>query len=143
MFWSTPTFAAENKTLTFRELPLKQQLQIVEYKEAQERIIVAIMECESKGNPNAINRDDAKITGYPSIGLYQFQWKTWQVFAEKYKVLENATKLTYKQTLKYLYNPVYNAAVAHGMIKNGFWTHWRNCGKQFGLENLPQFVFRY
>lgn len=89
-----------------------------------------IMNCESGGNPKVENWNDAKITGYPSIGLYQFQWKTWASFAEKYFVLKNATKLSYDQVLPYLYNPVYNAAVAHGMIKDGLLSHWKICSEK-------------
>ena len=147
MIFSMPALAAEQKSLTFRELPIEQQQLVVSYNsiEYKEQILAGIMMCESKGNPKAYNPNDAKITGYASYGLYQFQPYTWAKNAEKYKVLENATKLTVKQLLKYLYNPAYNAAVAHGMIKDGLWnwTHWRNCGEFIGLDEIPKLVYRF
>src|SRR3990167_2897082 len=85
----------------------------------------AIMFCESRNNPKAINWDDAKITGYPSKGLYQFQIKTFLRAGIEYKVFPPKTAL--KEAEKYIFNPVYNAAVAHALIENGKTGHWKNC----------------
>lgn len=88
-------------------------------------IKTSIMQCESGGNPKAINYEDAKITGYPSKGLYQFQPKTFLKYGIKYKVFPEGTTL--KEAEKKIYDPAYNAAVAHGMIDEGLTSHWLNC----------------
>ena len=66
------------------ELKIKAKEEIK--KEQRIEIQNAIMDCESKGNPNAVNWNDAKITGYPSKGLYQFQPKTFLNAGLKYKI---------------------------------------------------------
>jgi len=49
-----------------------------EYKDLPPGLLAAIMQAESGGNPNAINRNTA--TGEPSIGLMQFQPKTAEAY---------------------------------------------------------------
>ena len=72
---------------------------------------MAIMACESKGNPNAVNHGDAKITGYPSCGLFQINGPTnwdWD-------------------------NPETNVDRAVTMFYTRGWTPWKNCAKKLGL----------
>jgi len=72
---------------------------------------MAIMACESKGNPNAINNSDTKITGYPSCGLFQINgpmnWE-WN-------------------------NPDTNVDRAVTMFYTRGWQPWRNCAIKLGL----------
>jgi hypothetical protein len=44
--------------------------------------MIRVMNCESSGNPNAINHGDAEITGKPSYGLFQFQPGTFYGWAK-------------------------------------------------------------
>ena len=125
-----------NLTTLFSELALllsllNGQLDILKDKEIKADVNNFIMECESgkKFNPFAINWDDAKITGYPSKGLYQFQPLTFLNAGLKYKVLPKETKL--KDIDKYIFRPEYNAAVAHALLENGEYGHWQNCYKKY------------
>ena len=72
---------------------------------------MAIMACESKGNPNAINNSDIKVTGYPSCGLFQINgpmnWD-WN-------------------------NPDTNVRRAVTMFYARSWTPWRHCAKKSRL----------
>jgi len=72
---------------------------------------MAIMACESKGNPNAINNSDIKVTGYPSCGLFQINgpmnWD-WN-------------------------NPDTNVRRAVTMFYARGWTPWRHCARKLGL----------
>ena len=88
-----------------------------------------IMQCESGGNTWAVNERDALITGYVSRGLFQFQIKTFLAGAIRYGVLPEGT--TIKEALKYVHRPEYNAAVAHGLLADGKWRHWRVCANRY------------
>lgn len=71
---------------------------------------LAIMTCESGGNPEAVNWGDAKITGMPSSGLFQI----------------NAL-------LNWDWNsPAANIARAHEMYSRRGWRPW-SCAKKIGL----------
>ena len=89
----------------------------------------AIMFCESRNNPKAINWDDAKITGYPSKGLYQWQPLSFLKYGLKYKILPRETKL--KDVEKYIWRPEYNAAIAHAVIDAGETWNWKNCFEKY------------
>jgi len=70
-----------------------------------------IMYCESGGNPEAINRNDIKVTGYPSCGLFQINGPTnWEWD-----------------------NPEVNVDRAVTKFYTGGWHHWFNCSKKLGL----------
>ena len=70
-----------------------------------------VMACESRGNPKAINKDDAKITGHCSYGLFQINgpdnWE-WD-------------------------NPEENADRALDLFLARGWQPWFNCSKKLGL----------
>lgn len=91
-----------------------------------------IMACESGGNKDAINKEDAKITGWISFGLYQFQFPTWFKAAKQYKIISETT--TIEEGEKLYKDPRYNAAVAHALIDNGQTGHWKNCMQKFALR---------
>jgi len=70
-----------------------------------------IMACESGGNPKSVNEDDAKITGYPSCGLFQINGPTnWEWD-----------------------NPEENIDRAVTMFYERGWHPWFNCGIKLGL----------
>lgn len=50
---------------------------------ANAKDMVRVMECESQGNANAVNYNDAKITGYPSYGIFQFQPNTYKAWSKE------------------------------------------------------------
>jgi len=52
--------------------------------EAREAWLVLLIECESSGNPNAINEIDRD--GTPSYGLLQFKPSTFEMFSKAYGV---------------------------------------------------------
>lgn len=93
----------------------------------------AIMDIESNGNPLAVNWKDAqkRKDKTPSIGLYQFYWGTFVSFGHKYKVIPEWVN-TYKEALPYMKNPIYNAAVAHGMLQEpeDLTFHWATTMKK-------------
>ena len=97
-----------------------------------------IMNCESNENPNAVNWKDAELRKdkQPSIGLFQFYWGTWVKYAKIYKVIPETANLTIEQVNKYLYDPVYNAVVAHAMIRDGLTDHWQTCHEKYLSYNL-------
>jgi len=72
---------------------------------------LAIMACESGGNPKAINEDDAKITGYPSCGLFQINGPTNWEWDNPEKNVDRAVTKFYERG----------------------WQPWRNCAIKLGL----------
>jgi hypothetical protein len=84
-----------------------------------------IMMCESRGNPLAVNYQDAKITGYASKGLFQFQPRTFLLAGIRFKIFPEGTTLT--EAMKYIYRPEYQGAIAHGLMAQGEYFHWKNC----------------
>lgn len=109
---------------------LETQVKIQEEQRQEQELADFILECESRGNPMARSKPEHK-DGTPSFGLYQFHFKTFQVYAEKYLILPKATKLTYQETIPYLYNPRYNSAVARAMLADGLYSHWKNCSDRY------------
>jgi len=97
--------------------------------QAEANVKTYIMECESGGNTLAVNWKDAELRKdkQPSRGLYQFYWLTWLKYAKIYKVIPEYANLTIEQTNVFLHDPVYNAAVAHGMIADKLYSNWQNC----------------
>ena len=70
-----------------------------------------VMACESGGNPKVINKDDAKITGHCSYGLYQINGPdTWEWD-----------------------NPEKNISKASTMFLVRGWQPWTNCARGLGL----------
>ena len=109
------------------------QLNIEEERLRVEILQVEIMECESGGNKNAVNYQDARITGYVSRGLYQFQLPSWYAAAKRYKIIPE--DMTMDEAAELYADPVYNAAAAHGLIKDGETHHWKNCMDRITLAS--------
>ena len=108
---------------------LQTQLEILAKESPNTEIKNSIMQCESGGNPKAFGAGDIKLTGYASHGLFQFQPQTFLKFGIKYNVFPEGTTL--KEAMKFIKNPVYNGAVAHGMMDDGLYSHWLNCYNKF------------
>jgi len=72
---------------------------------------MSIMSCESKGNPSAVNYNDAKITGHPSCGLFQ---------------INGAMNWDWD-------NPETNVDRAVTMFYARGWQPWSNCAKKLRL----------
>jgi len=72
---------------------------------------LAIMDCESGGNQGAVNYNDAKITGYPSYGLFQINGPDNWEWDEPDKNIDRAVTKFYMSG----------------------WNPWRNCAKRLGL----------
>jgi hypothetical protein len=81
-----------------------------------------LQHCESGGNPHAVNWQDARITGHPSKGLFQFQRATFQHYARKYGLIPPGRAIT-----PYYDSPVYQRQVAEAMIAHGETGHWKIC----------------
>ena len=84
-----------------------------------------IMMCESSGDIYARNDADAKITGYSSFGIFQFQPKTFLLAGKRFKVFPEW--FTLADAMKYIYRPEYQGAIAHGLLANQEYFHWKNC----------------
>jgi len=75
------------------------------FPEKEVNFALAIMECESGGDPTKMNWEDAKITGYPSCGLFQINGPmNWDCK-----------------------NPEENVPVAYEKWSRRGWQPWLNC----------------
>ena len=114
---------------------VQEDLVVLKAQQVQESkidLINAIEECESQGDPTAVNWEDAEITGYPSRGVFQFQPFTFLEFAKKYKVIPQDAKPSLKELQRMIETPIYSRAVAHGMIKDGLVEqHWKICYRKY------------
>ena len=78
--------------------------------------------CEDVGlDPEATNYEDAKITGYPSYGILQFQPKTFLDNVKRYNALPGATD---KQILAAVKDPYLQIFIARRMISAGEGHQW-------------------
>lgn len=69
------------------------ELLVPKLSHAQEIWKSALEFCESRGNPNAINKED--LDGTPSYGAFQFKPSTLDLFAKKYGIA-TTTIMDYK-----------------------------------------------
>jgi len=72
---------------------------------------LAVMACESGGNIGSINYNDAKITGYPSYGLYQINGPDNWSWDDPEKNVDRAVTMFYTRG----------------------WQPWSNCARKLGL----------
>lgn len=78
------------------------------FPETEVDFALAIMQCESGGTPTKINWEDAKITGFPSCGLFQINGP-----------------------MNWSWNePEANVASAYGKWASRGWQPWQNCRNQ-------------
>lgn len=87
-------------------------------------IIPKIKQQESGGNPTIRNWADAKITGEPSIGCFQYQPKTWNLVLEKYNLAPNAEKTEYMNLIE---DCDFQELVTRTVFRNepNAWLHWK------------------
>jgi len=85
-------------------------------------IIEELILCESSGDPYAINRDDG---GRDSLGLLQYQQRTWDWFSGKYNFQG------------YIWNPEDQIKLTHIVLSDDISNlkHWRACSRKI-RENL-------
>ena len=103
---------------------------------ADANVYTYIMACESGGDTLSVNWKDAegREDKQPSRGLYQFYWKTWIKYAKIYKIIPEYANLTIEQVNVFLHDPVYNAAVAHGMLQDKLFSNWKTCYNKYLLS---------
>lgn len=106
-----------------------QSIQIVEPQEATPVVIEVspvdifldkLAECESGGNPKALNPHDY---GSRSVGLYQFKDGTFAAYSKAYKLNNVPADI---------WNPEKQKELARLMLLDGGWKHWKNCSVKIG-----------
>ena len=93
----------------------------------KEVYIENLIECESQGNPTAVNWEDAKITGYQSKGILQFQPKTFLNEGKKYGLFPE--DFTLRESNLMIENPELQKEIARHMIEDNKQSAW-SCSKQ-------------
>ena len=73
--------------------------------------MLAIMECESGGDPAQVNWSDSLITGVPSWGLFQINAKEFEGWDK----------------------PAVNIASASAKLKSQGFGAWKNCARRLGI----------
>lgn len=89
---------------------------------------------ESGNNRFAINWEDAKYTGEPSIGCFQFQPQTFISYTKLYKLLPYAED---KEIMNFINDCEYQEKLTRLILineKNG-WLHWKT---SFNKLKLPK-----
>ena len=81
-----------------------------------------LIDCESQGNPKAVNWNDAKITGYPSRGILQFQEPTFLNEGKLYGLLP--ADFTLKESNMLINNPELQKEIARNMLRDGKLKQW-------------------
>lgn len=84
-------------------------------------LLYELASCEGQLNPMARNDGDAKITGYPSLGLLQFQPKTFLNGVKAYNAFPGATD---EEILAAIHDPFLQIYVARHMIADGEGRQW-------------------
>ena len=125
--------ADERKSITFRELPLAQQIEIVYYLSENywDAKIKELAWCESRQKSHIKVWD----VGSYSFGYLQFKLGTFLGFGKKYQILPE--EITQREALLLIYNENIQTEIAREMLADGLWYHWKNCGIRIGLNKLP------
>lgn len=110
----------------FSTLPLPSVLPL----DPLDRAIELLVECESGGNQKAINYEDAKINGAPSLGILQFSPKTFSKYAAKYSFRGSIRSAEDQRSLARL------------MLEEDphNYVHWKNCAIATGVKTLMEGV---
>ncbi len=100
----------------------------------EEKYLDKLIQCESGGKVDAVNRADAKITGFNSYGILQFQPYTLLNAGKKYGLLP--PEFTLKEIMAMRFNSSFQKEVARNLLEDGEWRHWKKCGKKIGLNKV-------
>ena len=81
--------------------------------------------CESRDNPNAVNKHDPDTA---SIGRFQFKWATWNYYIDKYDLFPNTE---HRERWNLIYDGQAQEIVVRTILENEpqSWTQWYNCLK--------------
>ena len=99
-------------------------------------ILRDLIDCESRGNPNALNPKDLDQTA--SYGLLQFKPQTLYSFGKKYGIIKDMES---QEIMNVIYDPVLQIKVAGEMIKEyghleSFWRQqFPQCSSKYGYWN--------
>ena len=97
-------------------------------------VIPLLEQAESRGNHNAVNYNDAKITGYASEGCMQFQPATFRSVFTNYNILPHTEP---NEIMNFYRDCEMQKIAARAILINEKfgWMHWRN---SFINHNLPR-----
>jgi hypothetical protein len=97
--------------------------------------------CESSNNPNALNPKDSN--GLPSMGLFQFQSKSWKYFVDKYK-LWNTSNWSGTDYANTIYNSNMQLSIVQKMFVDptvNLHQQFPTCSKKLQLEITYAYCF--
>mgnify|MGYP005810464505 FL=1 len=100
------------------------------------RVLPVLKQQESGGDPYAINEEDAKKTGYPSIGCYQYQPPT---FIEKIKQHDLLPGTEEKEYMNWINDCEFQEELTKLVLlePNG-WKHWYTSFMSLNLPRNPK-----
>ena len=101
---------------------------ILDEKYANAGVLERLAQCESGGNPKAINPNDM---GSPSFGLLQFKIKTFRAYGERYNVIQKG--MSDEELRHWIMFPILQKRIADKMLSDGLYKHWLNCFKTYPL----------
>lgn len=88
-----------------------------------------LAQCESGGKLTAINYKDAKITGYPSYGKYQYQPKTFLSAGKRYGFFPPT--YTLEDVMKVIYDEELQDRITRELLLDEEFRHWKICYKKY------------
>ena len=97
-----------------------------------DRVLYKLAERESAGtfDPFIVNPHDAKITGYVSTGIFQYQPGTFLEFVKKYDAMPGATD---EEIMMAINDPYIQIFITRRTLIDGGWSHWYNSFIFLGL----------
>lgn len=107
-----------------------------ELKADPELYALAGRETAGSYDPKRCNWSDAKITGFPSCGIFQYQPSTFRMFVKKYKVMASSTD---EEIDAAIYDPYIQIYITRLALIDGGWRNWYNSFVYLGLakDYLP------
>ena len=123
----------EKQTITEQKAPAitKEQELWLEF------VLPKLLKSESGGNPFAVNWEDVKRTGEPSIGCYQYQRKTFKASIKKFNLLPYTEENEY---MNFIYDCDFQKELTRLILineKEG-WLHWKNSFINLKLPKYPK-----
>ena len=90
-----------------------------------EHAVNALAKCESSFNVHAVHYHDGSNRN--SIGLLQFQERTFKYLGERYNLPHDDIHSVMEQK-----------AIAYEAINRGEWKHWKVCGEKLNLQGYKK-----